>query len=1042
MRYLRRAAAALLALVMALSLAGGVRTADAAETGVSLTCERTGDTVTAALVADRELNLGGLSGTFAYDEEAFEFVSCDSGILSVMCNPDTRKFIADCADDLHVPAGTQLLCFTYRTAAGFSEDEAYPLTVDLDVIYDFDLTDYAWSKGLSVTAQVGSAALPAGGAESASLTVGVDSGTREFSPFYPSDFTMGQWVTGLTQIPLLTTDRMGAVVFHAAGGETVTYGGEPYTYYGPADLTVTDNGDGSVTCDFTLRQDLTFSDGVPVTADDVIFSMYVLADPAYDGGSGFCNAPIRGLSEYRTGMDPLRNLLVRAGRDNTDFTYWTADVQTAFWTEYDAAAAALAQEIVDYCVANYDAADVASAAGMWGYSLDEGADIEDFAAALEEAYGDQIADLFKVESVGSGLYDLFPTYDDYGTLITHGTSAAGISGIRKTGDYGVQVVLEDPQPADLLGLQICIAPLHYYGDTAKYDYDSDRFGFDKGDLSGVQAKNAAPLGAGAYRFVSADGASAVLAANSGYYRGAPKISGITLTAGSWSAGDIVTGTIDLYEAPMYGTAMDDVRAANSNGELSGDRIITRLIDNTGYGYVGINADRVSVGGEPGSAASKNLRKGIATVLAAYRQEGIDSYYGGRAKVIDYPDVSWAAPRPGDSSYEAAFSTDVNGAPIYTDGMTDAQRHDAALAAARGFFEAAGYTVEDGRLTAAPEGASLRYEVLIPGGGDGDHPIYGFSTEAAAALETIGLTLAVNDLTGSAQLWEALDTQQAQLWAAAFGAVQDPDLYQIYYSGVGGGNAPGGSQYMFSIADAELDQKILEARSVFDTGERKALYGRCLDIIRDWAVMLPAYQRIGGGLCFSAERLAEDTLPAAGPFWTWVDEIERLEMADGSTGAAAPEITAEPVSVTVNEGKTATFTVSARGDNLTYQWYYRTSSTGTWTAVSAASGKTASYSLTAAARHNGYQYRCLVKNAAGHVYTGIRTLTVVAKPVITTQPKNATVNEGKTAKFTVAATGDNLTYQWYYRTSSTGTWTAVSAASGKTASYSLTAAARH
>ncbi|MBE6990653.1 MAG: hypothetical protein E7426_07925 [Ruminococcaceae bacterium] len=66
---------------------------------------------------------------------------------------------------------------------------------------------------------------------------------------------------------------------------------------------------------------------------------------------------------------------------------------------------------------------------------------------------------------------------------------------------------------------------------------------------------------------------------------------------------------------------------------------------------------------------------------------------------------------------------------------------------------------------------------------------------------------------------------------------------------------------------------------------------------------------------------------------------------------------------------------ASGTSLSYQWYYRTSSTGTWTAVSAASGKTATYSLTTATRHNGYQYRCKVSNAAGYVYTGIRTLTV-------------------------------------------------------------------
>ena len=43
------------------------------------------------------------------------------------------------------------------------------------------------------------------------------------------------------------------------------------------------------------------------------------------------------------------------------------------------------------------------------------------------------------------------------------------------------------------------------------------------------------------------------------------------------------------------------------------------------------------------------------------------------------------------------------------------------------------------------------------------------------------------------------------------------------------------------------------------------------------------------------------------------------------------------------------------------------------------------------------------------------------PSIDTQPSNVTVNEGETAKFTVAATGSGLSYQWQWRSSSTGTW---------------------
>ena len=44
-------------------------------------------------------------------------------------------------------------------------------------------------------------------------------------------------------------------------------------------------------------------------------------------------------------------------------------------------------------------------------------------------------------------------------------------------------------------------------------------------------------------------------------------------------------------------------------------------------------------------------------------------------------------------------------------------------------------------------------------------------------------------------------------------------------------------------------------------------------------------------------------------------------------------------------------------------------------VSAAAGKTATYSLTAKAKHNGYQYRCKVTNISSYVYTNTVKLTV-------------------------------------------------------------------
>ena len=107
----------------------------------------------------------------------------------------------------------------------------------------------------------------------------------KFSPFFAAS-AEDQHIVDMTQIGLLGSDRQGAIVEKGIEGETRSYNGTDYTYYTASDLKMTQNDDGSVYYDVTIRDDLTFSDGTPITIDDVIFSMYVYCDPTYDG----CNS--------------------------------------------------------------------------------------------------------------------------------------------------------------------------------------------------------------------------------------------------------------------------------------------------------------------------------------------------------------------------------------------------------------------------------------------------------------------------------------------------------------------------------------------------------------------------------------------------------------------------------------------------------------------------------------------------------------------------------------------------------------------------------
>ena len=729
-------------------------------------------------------------------------------------------------------------------------------------------------------------------AEAKTLSVGYSPFNSKFSPFF-SQTAYDQDAMAMTQLGLLASDRTGAIILKGIDGETINYNGTDYTYYGPADLTITENADGTVDYDFVLRDDLVFSDGEPLTVDDVIFSMYVLCDPTYDGSSTLYAQPIEGMEAYRSGMDTLLNLLYAAGRDNTDFTYWTEEQQTAFWGKYDAATTALAQEIVDYCVgAGYAAeGDINAAASAWGFG---GETIEEFAAALEAAYGADVAGMINTENAGSTVEDLFPGLDEYATTgIQTGESAASITGIQKTGDNSLRVHMTKVDATAIYQLGVSIAPLHYYGNKDLYDYDNNSFGFPKGDLSSVRAKTTQPMGAGPYKFIKFENGVINYEANENYFQGEPKtkyVNFVQCNSDDDKLNGIVTGTIDITDPTFSDKNITAIEQTNG-GELTGDKITTNTVDNLGYGYIGQNAINVSVGGDGASEASKNLRKAFGTIFAVYRDVAIDSYYGDRASVINYPisNTSWAAPRPADDGYKVAFSVDVNGNDIYTSDMDAEAKYAAAKAAALGFFEAAGYTVQDGKVTAAPEGAKMEYTFWIPGDGTGDHPAFMIVTEAANALEELGIKLNIKDLTNSSDLWDNLDAIQVDMWAAAWGATVDPDMYQIYYSDVAnagtardgqnpmGGAAQGGSNYEYCIADPELDKLIMDARATTNQEYRKAMYKACLDIVVDWAVETPVYQR-QNAIIFSTERVNMATVtPDITTFYGWMSEIQNLEM---------------------------------------------------------------------------------------------------------------------------------------------------------------------
>lgn len=124
---------------------------------------------------------------------------------------------------------------------------------------------------------------------------------------------------------------------------------------------------------------------------------------------------------------------------------------------------------------------------------------------------------------------------------------------------------------------------------------------------------------------------------------------------------------------------------------------------------------------------------------------------------------------------------------------------------------------------------------------------------------------------------------------------------------------------------------------------------------------------------------------------------------------APAISSQPSSMKITAGQTATFNVAATGTSpLAFQWKKN------GTAISGANSST--YTTPAETMtDNNAQFTAEVSNAGGNATSNPAVLTVTSTtvaPSITTQPASQTVIAGKTATFTVAATGTApLTYQW-------------------------------
>jgi sugar lactone lactonase YvrE len=121
---------------------------------------------------------------------------------------------------------------------------------------------------------------------------------------------------------------------------------------------------------------------------------------------------------------------------------------------------------------------------------------------------------------------------------------------------------------------------------------------------------------------------------------------------------------------------------------------------------------------------------------------------------------------------------------------------------------------------------------------------------------------------------------------------------------------------------------------------------------------------------------------------------------------APSIGSQPLDAKVIDGATATFSVTASGSSLTYQWQRDGAS------IAGATG--ASYTTPVLRMaDNGAKYQVVISGSNALVASSAATLTVVPIALsLTTQPLAQTAKDGDVVSFDVGATGSApIQYQW-------------------------------
>ena len=373
---------------------------------------------------------------------------------------------------------------------------------------------------------------------------------------YTNSSEMESDVIKMTQLSLLTTDKNGDVVYDTAASDI----SQKY-----------DSSNDTTKVVIKLSNKLGFSDGVKLTANDVVFSYYWLLDQKSNSDCAFANLPIVGLDEYTYNSSNVEQILTAARAEldkpsDSTKTLIANNVIAPFLTSQ-----------LDWIRSLYGVSEYADLTSKYPEVKDLFAYLYAPKDAYNSALHDESAVLAEViseygydyDSLGyayTGNYDYFlkdallQAVEVVSRTTDRGNHVLEVSGIKKTSDTSVEITIKGFDSSYIYDVcDMYVLPRHKYSSTLQVGTTID-----------------CTVGAGKYIVTERNDTAVNLIANSRYY-----------------------GTKPL----------------NTNVRLDCDKIQEdsyKLSYNTNdYCYVGFNVNNVNVNKDPLSKESCDLRSNLS-----------------------------------------------------------------------------------------------------------------------------------------------------------------------------------------------------------------------------------------------------------------------------------------------------------------------------------------------------------------------------------------------------------------------------------------------